>query len=126
MKERCPTAWFLRRAYLKNYKFVYDGWSTSRKSSVANIVLPDGNQVWGGLFEINEDNLSALDCYEGYPKSYNRAELDVKDDKGTTYKAIVYFRTGKDLRKPSEEYRKIILQGAQDCGLPKEYIQSYL
>ena len=126
MKERCPGAKFLFRAKLDGYLFQYDGRSQKRKGAVANVVLGGDGAVWGGVFEINADNLSALDCYEGYPNSYNRTDLDTKDNKGTTYKAIVYFRTGKDLGRPSEVYREIILRGAQDCGLPEEYIQSFL
>lgn len=126
MSKRCPNARFLCRAYLENHKFVYDGHSTTRKGPVANVVQENGNKVWGGLFEVNKDNLSALDYCEGYPNSYNRTDLDIKDDEGIIRKAIVYSRTGKDLGKPSKEYREITLQGARDCGLPNEYIQSFL
>lgn len=36
--------------------------------------------VYGGLFEINEDNLAALDCYEGYHKRiYDKKEVEVYD-----------------------------------------------
>ena len=124
MKERCPSAHFLKRTYLENFRFVYDGNSQKRRGSVANIIKLSGNKVWGGLFEISVDNLATLDYYEGYPTSYNRAELDIKDDTGNSITAVVYFHTNKDLGEPSEQYRKVILQGARDCGLPEEYIKS--
>ena len=126
MKVRCPGASFLRRAYLDDFKFVYDGYSHMRNGAVANIIQAKGSRVWGGLFEINKANLSALDQYEGHPNSYNRAERDVNDDNDIRYKAIVYCRAGKDLGKPLEEYRKIIIQGARDCDVSEEYIQSSL
>ena len=96
------------------------------KGAVANIVKITDCKVCGGLFEINEDNLSALDCYEGYPKSYNRDKLEIKDDNDKLYIAFVYFRAGKNLGEPHEDYRKIIILGARDCGLPKEYIPRYI
>ena len=82
--------------------------------------------MYGGLFEINEDNFSALDCYEGYPGSYDRREVEVKDEKSITYKAITYFRTGKKESKPSEYYRRTVIQGAKDCNIPEEYIRNNL
>lgn len=102
--------------------FVYDGYSTKWNAAVANIVKSKGNIVWGGLFKINKDNLAALDCYEGYSnKSYDRKTIVVKDDKGKGCKAIVYFRIGENLGRPHQDYQNIIIKGAKDCGLPKDY-----
>lgn len=129
MSERCPGGYiFLKRAFLKGYRFVYDGFSNLRKGAVANIIeTGDENDiVWGGLFEIDSKCLSNLDHYEGYPRVYNRKDITVQDDEGNQYKAIVYFRTGKDESKPSESYKKIVINGARDCGLPDEYIEKFL
>jgi len=122
MKQRCPSSNFIKRVYLEGYRFVYDGCSSTWKGAVANIIESKDEIVYGGLFEINDDNLSALDCYEGYPKCYDRKEIEVKDEKGGTYKAWTYFRTGKDESEPSGDYRGIVIQGAGDCELPEEYI----
>ena len=121
MKQRCPSSKFIKRASKKGYKFVYDGYSTKWKAAVANIVKSKGNIVWGGLFKINKDNLAALDCYEGYPKTYNRKIMRVKDTKGNVSEAIAYLRIGENLGRPRQDYRKIIIQGAKDCGLPAKY-----
>lgn len=58
MKERCPDSRFLKRVYLKGYRFVYDGYSVIRKGPVANIIeTKNGDDVvWGGLFEISEND----------------------------------------------------------------------
>lgn len=72
MRQRCPSSKYIKRVCLKDYKFVYDGYSSKRGGAVANVVKLRDNVVWGGLFEINKDNLAALDCYEGYPDSYDR------------------------------------------------------
>jgi gamma-glutamylcyclotransferase len=126
MKARCPQSQFVRRAFLREYKFVYDGYSTSCRGAVANIVPSNGDTVWGGLFEIDTDCLKVLDEYEGYPYFYDRKQLNVKDDENKTRKAMAYFRTGRIIGSPWDEYRSVILQGAKDCGLPKDYIGLYL
>lgn len=126
MRHRCPSSKYLKRGYLKDYKFTYDGYSSKRGGAVANVIEVNGSVVWGGIFEINEDNLSALDCYEGYPDYYDRKQVNVIDNDNNFFEAIVYYRTNKKIGQPSKEYRQIVLQGANDCGLPENYIRDYI
>lgn len=123
MRERCPESTFLEAVNLAGYKFIYDGYSKTRRCSVANIVSNPDSVVWGGLFEISKDDLDVLDKKEGYPKSYNRSIFEVTGASGDKYEAYLYFRIGKNEGKPSADYRNIILDGAKDCGLPEEYIK---
>ncbi len=57
MKKRYPNSKFIKRAFLEGYEFVYDGYSAILKGAVANIIKSPSDKVWGGLFEINEDDL---------------------------------------------------------------------
>jgi gamma-glutamylcyclotransferase (GGCT)/AIG2-like uncharacterized protein YtfP len=126
MKKRCSNARFLKRAYLEGYKFVYDGYSNSRNSAVANVVEEKSEIVWGGLFEVTNDDIKNLDTYEGYPNNYDRVVLEIKDGKGNNYKAMVYLRGPREVGKPSDEYRKIVLEGTKNCELPNEYIDRFI
>ncbi|MCK9573483.1 MAG: gamma-glutamylcyclotransferase, partial [Candidatus Omnitrophica bacterium] len=123
---RCPSCKFIGRFFLENYKFVYDGYSKTRNGTVANIVELNNAIVWGGLFEINKDNLAALDCYEGFPKYYDKKIVKVKNETSNVYDAWVYFRIGMKQDRPSNDYRRIVLEGAKDCNLPEEYIKNNL
>ncbi len=127
MNKRCPSSKFLKPVYLDKYKFVYDGESKRwDNKAVANVLYSDGCQVWGGLFEINEDNLAALDCFEGYPDSYDKKMVEVQDADGDKYEAWVYHRTNKNLGDPSDKYQRQVKDGAKDCGLPIDYIKENL
>lgn len=126
MKERCPNSKFFKRAYLEGYMFVYDGYSPYRKGAVANIIPKEKSIVWGAIWEIDDHCLKELDRYEGYPHVYDRKEVCVKDDDGNEYKAWVYYREGEKEGIPSSEYRKTILEGAKECGLPEDYIKKYI
>lgn len=132
MKDRCPSSKFIKKGFLENYAFQYDGSSISWSgAAVANIVKSPESKVWGGIFKINEDNLAALDCYEGYhgtdrKNSYNRGEFIVKDVNGKIYKTIVYFRVGKPIGEPNEKYRTVLIKGAINCELPEDYIQNFI
>lgn len=50
----------------------------------------------------------------------------MKDDEGKEYEAWVYLRNPKEIGKPSEDYKKTILEGAKQCNLPDEYIRKYI
>jgi gamma-glutamylcyclotransferase (GGCT)/AIG2-like uncharacterized protein YtfP len=126
MNCRCPDNKFTKRVYLDNYKFVYDGHSKNWEGAVANILKSADNSVWGGLYEISKSDLENLDRYEGFPNSYNKEELKVKDDQGNIYKAITYFRTGEKIGIPSDKYKKIIIDGAKDCNLSDNYVKKNL
>jgi gamma-glutamylcyclotransferase (GGCT)/AIG2-like uncharacterized protein YtfP len=124
MKRRCPDSCFLKTAYLNNAEFRYDGVSGAwDDKAVANIVSNDGEKVWGGLFEASENDLAKLDRHEGFPKSYGKKVVQVIDAEGSTYDAWVYFRIGETKGDPSEEYRKVVLEGASNCNLPEDYIK---
>lgn len=80
----------------------------------------------GGLWEIGDEDLRRLDRYEGYPFSYDRKDVVVKDDTGREYHALVYFRKHRNPGTPSDYYRSIVIEGAIDCGLPEDYIEEKL
>jgi gamma-glutamylcyclotransferase (GGCT)/AIG2-like uncharacterized protein YtfP len=127
MNRRCPDNKFIKRAYLDNYKFVYDGHSKNWEGgAVANILESAYSIVWGGLYEISKSDLESLDNCEGFPDSYDRKELKVEDDHGNICKAITYFRIGEKIGIPSDKYKKIIIDGAKDCNLPDDYVKKNL
>lgn len=122
IKEKIPQIRFLKRAYLQDYKFVYDGTGdTLKRKSFANVIEKKGCRVWGALYEVDEKEQSLLDEVEGYP-FYEKKIVEVKDDSGNTYKALIYCRKFKSPATPTREYRKVIIQGAKECKLPEDYI----
>jgi gamma-glutamylcyclotransferase (GGCT)/AIG2-like uncharacterized protein YtfP len=126
MKKRCPDSRFLKRAYIEDYQFIYDGTSTIWHNPVGNIIPNKGKIVWGGLFEINKKDLVTLDKYENYPESYHRKIFEAVDDNGRILKAIVYFRSDQVQGIPTQKYQEIVVQGAHNCKLPKEYIENLI
>ncbi len=127
MKERCPNSKFIKKVYVKGYRFVYDGYSTTRKGAVANIVKDENCIVWGALYEITQTDLENLDKCEGYRKVYKREYIVVKDSEGKEYKNVwVYLREPQPIGRPSEEYKKIVYEGAIQCCLPQEYIEKFI
>jgi len=126
MKRWCPASRFVKTVLLEGYRFVYDGFSVTWDGAVGNIVKADTEGVWGALYEITESDRRTLDAFEGYPKVYDRKDIEVRDREGNVYRALTYFRTGLVLGKPHPDYEKVVLDGATDCRLPEDYADRYL
>lgn len=126
MRERCRQSRFISSGVLEKFRFVYDGNSARWKGAVGNIVPSSGETVYGGLFEVTEEDLDSLDHYEGYPTRYQKIELPVLSGNGEIVKALAYFREGEKEGTPSTAYRNTVMEGARDCGIPEDYIEKYL
>jgi gamma-glutamylcyclotransferase len=126
MKRWCPASRFFKTALLDGFRFVYDGFSVTWDGAVGNIVKSESECVWGALYEITERDRLTLDAFEGYPRSYDHKEVEVRDRDGGIYKAVTYFRTGRALGKPHPDYERIVIDGAKECGLPEDYVDRAL
>ncbi len=125
LKERCPGSKFLGPACLSGYWFVFDGFSPRWKGAMANIVPSQEDEVWGGLFEITEENLRSLDHYLGCPKCYTRSVFEVERmGVKERVKAWTYLREPQAAGFPSKGYLAAVLKGARDCILPEGYIET--
>jgi gamma-glutamylcyclotransferase (GGCT)/AIG2-like uncharacterized protein YtfP len=126
MQRWCPASRFVKAVLLGGYRFVYDGFSVTWDGAVGNIVKSGTEKVWGALYEITERDRLTLDAFEGYPRSYEHTEVEVKDRDGNAYRAMTYVRTGRALGKPHPDYERIVIDGAKESGVPEEYIDKAL
>lgn len=115
MGSRCPDSIPVKKVALKNYKLVFN--------QLADIVKSQGDMVLGALYVISKDELKQLDKLEGYPDLYTRIEVEVEDEKGKLYDAIVYTMVDKDIELPPEHYYNILVQGYEDWDLPIEHLE---
>jgi gamma-glutamylcyclotransferase (GGCT)/AIG2-like uncharacterized protein YtfP len=126
MKRWCPGSRFVKTVFLEGQRFVYDGYSVTWDGAVGNMVRGETERVWGALFEITEKDRMSLDAFEGYPRTYDRKNVEVKDTEGNVYRAMTYVRAGRAVGKPHPDYEKVVLDGAKDSRLPEEYADRYL
>ncbi|MFQ5816759.1 MAG: gamma-glutamylcyclotransferase family protein [Terriglobia bacterium] len=92
-------------------------------TGTATITLASGKVVWGVLYRLREQQLKALDRFEGVPQHYRRSEVTVRDGAGNQFAAQVYLasKVRKGL-KPDRYYLQQIIQGAEEHNLPADYI----
>jgi gamma-glutamylcyclotransferase (GGCT)/AIG2-like uncharacterized protein YtfP len=83
-----------------------------------------GSDVWGVLYEVEESDLEAMDRGENVPAAYRRQDVTVVDEQGKERRAITYVANGTGDFEPHPDYLRTIIRGAEDRGLPDEYIHS--
>lgn len=134
MRDRCPSAEFKWAAKLEGWRLCFPRYSRKRHGGVASIEEAGGQEVWGVVFEIPEDEWKELDKSEGYKpgrarekNSYQREEMNVVDTEGNEHQCRVYIANSAKPYKPSREcYLNYIIRGAEqhlENGIPGAYIE---
>jgi gamma-glutamylcyclotransferase (GGCT)/AIG2-like uncharacterized protein YtfP len=113
MKKRCPDSIPISKVKLKGYKLVFN--------RVADIIESAGDIVEGAVYEVSVRDLNNLDIYEGYPRLYERINIETIDAAGSVFKAFVYVMVNKGIGEPSEIYYNTIAQGFEDW----EYLRKH-
>ena len=78
MRKRCRSARILGVARLLGYRLGFTRYSSGWEGGVADVILEPGAEVWGLLYEIDDDDLMELDGYESYPNAYTRFQVSVQ------------------------------------------------
>ena len=101
------------QAVLEGYKLIFNKKATAGNYSFANIQKDEDHIVEGVLYNVTAEGITKLDKYEGYPKNYDKIEIEVVADFKRIY-AIAYIANEDKLVEnllPTKEYLNHILKG---------------
>jgi gamma-glutamylcyclotransferase (GGCT)/AIG2-like uncharacterized protein YtfP len=95
--------------------------------SFANVIPDSTVAVHGVLFEITEDDLAHLDLTEGvFIGNYERVRVTVWPLLPADAEAIVAYTLTSERRDPkrlpTQRYMRLLIDGAEEHGLPADYI----
>lgn len=110
MAVRCPNANVFGKAYLEDWLLTFPHY--------ANVESKQGEKTPVLIWEITDTDEKALDIYEGYPNSYDKAESIVNID-GKFYSVMIYVMTDEHkgaLVTPRKGYKQQILSGYYSAG----------
>jgi gamma-glutamylcyclotransferase len=84
----------------------------------------DSDVIYGVIYDIEDVELDNLDRFEGIGQGYKRKSIFVEGyHDSITYTAITYCAEEIDSTlKPYTWYKEHVLKGAEENGLPEEYI----
>ncbi|XP_011305035.1 gamma-glutamylcyclotransferase-like [Fopius arisanus] len=129
-----PTAVRKGVGLLENYRLDFSGYARRWRGAPATIVPDNQAHVWGAIWEIDKSNLPDLDRQEGVDVNhYFSLDVDVKSPDGKIFKCRVYQQCNNPKesldvsnlpsdRQPSYSYLSTIIAGAQESGIPSDYI----
>ena len=123
VRESCPSARFIMRAQLPNFTVQFPYHSEKYGGGISSIVESPGDMVNGVIYEIDEDELLALDTLESVPQgSYRRDTFQVLGEDGAWYRADLY-RVTKPTgpHTPSKQYVGYMVTGAREHQIDPEY-----
>jgi gamma-glutamylcyclotransferase (GGCT)/AIG2-like uncharacterized protein YtfP len=127
MELACPGHRYIGPAQLRDHRLAFTRRSLRTGTGVADAIEAAGEHVWGALYELREDDVSALDEKEGNGWAYERRCVRVAGGVGPDLlDALVYTVIEPDGPhiQPSPEYRDALLTGARERGLPSEYVKA--
>ena len=118
MNRRCPGAELIGMARLTGYRFIIN------HRGVATLIPESEAYVLGVLWEISQEHERYLDRYEGYGHGlYDKCYRDTRLDSGKDIPAMVYIdHRNAELGAPRDGYLESIIEGAEQHGLPEEYV----
>ena len=122
MQRRCPSSRFICIARLPDYRFGITRHSRLRNCGTANVVAAQGQEVWGAVYEVCDEELIVLDSFED---GYRRQILPVfgLNREEVPFNALVYVAELElDIPLPNAEYKRLILEGAKHWKLPALYL----
>lgn len=134
MRDRCPSAEFAGVAVLRNYRLAFTRYSRNRRCGVADAVADDRREVWGVVYDIDDQHVAGVDASEGYRpgraiNSYLRETgvVDLHGDAARPATVEIYFAVRQEQSPlPSQAYKNLILAGANHWHLPEHYIRDVL
>ena len=129
MRERCPGHECLGTAVLPRYALCFPRSSPVRLCGVAGIEQCEGAEVWGVVYRLTQHDIATLDRREGYDPAkpfhvnrYNRKTVRVLMD-GRAVECVTYMARAEPGRHvPSADYLAAIITGAEENGLPADYV----
>lgn len=120
-----PTAAFFTTGRLKDYELKFGFWGAEASSwhgGVATIEHCPGTEVWGVIWILSKENLSSLDEQEAVAKgAYSPLEVCVETKQGSLI-CRTYQMNNFKASPPSPQYKEVLCLGAEQNGLPEEYL----
>ena len=125
LRQYCPGAEFVMKAYLPNYEVQFRFWSKRRQGGISTIIEKPGGLVHGVIYDVPEEELLDLDVLESVPQGlYRREAFLVLGEDGGWHEADLY-RVARPQGpfSPSRGYVELMLSGAREHGLDPGYIK---
>jgi gamma-glutamylcyclotransferase len=124
IRQRTPSVQKIANVYVNGYRFAFNKFSTDDQSGKGNISMTENDQdiVRGVLFEINDNEIPALDRAEG---GYHRIQVTGYVEGNNPFIVEAYVANANRINnslRPLDWYKLFVVRGAIENNLPQDYI----
>lgn len=123
MRARCAGARPCGVARLHDHELAFTGYSARWGSAVATVVPAPGASVRGLVYELNAEDLAALDDFEGHPHVYARVARPVTLRSGVSRVVEVYTRAVELRGRPEGAYLEVMARAYRELGFDAEVLR---
>ena len=123
IREHAPEAEFQFVAHLPETQLIFPYKNGTWKGGLPSVKAEPGNTVWGAIFDVPGEQLSALDVCEK-EEGRVRVTLSAMDRSGKrhTVATHVHEENGNKQHTPSPEYMAIVVAGSRHWQLPAGWV----
>ena len=119
LRERCPSSRGRFRARLRDHRLDFTYYSSRWTGGAADVVPHSGEEVWGAVYELHDDDFNRLDRFE---RGYDRVVLTVEDEQGELQRVVSYTVREKYSFRPTRVYVQKMLRWGEHWELPTDYL----
>lgn len=127
LKRRAPEHKFVCNAYLPDHTIQFCRWSSQWRCGLASVGPSPGEQVWGIVLEVTEEDLKLLDDFEEeVPQgAFRHVPVTVVTGEGEKMLVTTHTATPIGKFKPKEHYLEWVIKGVKHWKLPETCLESW-
>jgi len=122
MRERCPHSPSRGAGWLVGWRLTFGGEDLGWEGALATVVEDVGDQVFVMVYDVPEQDETALDTWEGADSGlYRKIRLRVQTLAGDEL-CWLYILDGYEGGLPSARYLGLMADAAEKAGAPDDYV----
>ncbi|HXC67432.1 MAG TPA: gamma-glutamylcyclotransferase family protein [Nitrospiraceae bacterium] len=127
LKRRAPEHRFLMLAALPEHTIKFCRWSSQWRCGLASVIPSPGEQVWGAVFEVTDEDLKLMDLFEDdVPETaFRQVQVTVVTEAGEKMLVTTYAATPIGKFKPKAHYLDWVMKGLKHWKLPNDCIEQW-
>lgn len=127
LKRRAPEHRFLYLATLTDHTIKFCRWSSQWRCGLASVVPSPGEKVWGGVFEVTDEDVKIMDEFEqDVPQgAYRQLQVTVLNEAGSKELVTTYAANPIGKFKAKDHYLDWVMKGLTQWKLPREAVQQW-
>jgi gamma-glutamylcyclotransferase len=110
LKRRAPEHQFQMLATLPDHTIQFCRWSSQWRCGLASVVPSSGEKVWGGIFELTDEDVKLIDQFEEDvpPEAFRHVQVTVLNEAGE-----------------KDHYLDWVIKGLKHWKFPEEVIEQW-